>query len=166
MSVTHFVSGWQASKSRSSRFSTPTGRLPGFWPNPRFLRRGQAQAAAQEAALKFKETCGLHAEAYSSAEVKHGPMALVGPGFPVLCFAQPDETEAGTLALAPEFRGRGAQVWAASPQGDLPLADAPHPACAPLLTIQSFYRAINALALRRGHNPDVPPHLNKVTETV
>jgi glucosamine--fructose-6-phosphate aminotransferase (isomerizing) len=35
-----------------------------------------------------------------------------------------------------------------------------------LLTIQSFYRAINALALRRGHNPDVPPHLNKVTETV
>ena len=51
-------------------------------------------------------------------------------------------------------------------QGDLPLADAPHPACAPLLTIQSFYRAINALALRRGHNPDVPPHLNKVTETV
>ncbi len=138
------------------------------------LGRGLGLAAAQEAALKFKETCGLHAEAYSSAEVKHGPMALVGPGFPVLCFAQPDETEAGTLALAQEFRGRGAQVWVASRQGDpgagpgqaLPLVDAPHPACAPLLTIQSFYRAINALALRRGHNPDVPPHLNKVTETV
>ncbi|KAF1720507.1 SIS domain-containing protein [Pseudoxanthomonas wuyuanensis] len=138
------------------------------------LGRGLGLAAAQEAALKFKETCGLHAEAYSSAEVKHGPMALVGPGFPVLCFAQPDETEAGTLALAREFRGRGAQVWVSSEHGDpgsnpeqaLPLAPAPHPACAPLLTIQSFYRAINALALRRGHNPDVPPHLNKVTETV
>ena len=39
-------------------------------------------------------------------------------------------------------------------------------ACAPLLTVQAFYRAINALALRRGHNPDLPPHLNKVTETV
>jgi glucosamine--fructose-6-phosphate aminotransferase (isomerizing) len=38
--------------------------------------------------------------------------------------------------------------------------------CAPLLTVQSFYRAINALALRRGFNPDLPPHLNKVTETV
>ena len=37
---------------------------------------------------------------------------------------------------------------------------------APLLTVQSFYRAINALALRRGFNPDLPPHLNKVTETV
>ncbi len=130
------------------------------------LGRGLGLAAAQEAALKFKETCGLHAEAYSSAEVKHGPMALVGPGFPVLCFAQPDETEAGTLALAQEFRGRGAQVWLASAHGDLPLVAAPHPACAPLITIQSFYRAINALALRRGHNPDVPPHLNKVTETV
>ncbi|MEO8365295.1 MAG: SIS domain-containing protein [Pseudoxanthomonas sp.] len=130
------------------------------------LGRGLGLAAAQEAALKFKETCGLHAEAYSSAEVKHGPMALVGPGFPVLCFAQPDETEGGMLALAREFRARGAQVWVSSAQGDLPLVKAAHPACAPLLTIQSFYRAINALALRRGHNPDMPPHLNKVTETV
>ncbi|MEE7548625.1 iron dicitrate transport regulator FecR, partial [Xanthomonas sp. Kuri4-1] len=58
------------------------------------------------------------------------------------------------------------RVWLATAGGDLPLVDAPHPACAPLLTIQSFYRAINALALLRGHNPDLPPHLNKVTETV
>lgn len=138
------------------------------------LGRGLGLAAAQEAALKFKETCGLHAEAYSSAEVKHGPMALVGVGFPVLAFAQPDETGPGTRAAAEEFRKRGAQVWLAAEGGDpgsslgqaLPLAEAPHPACAPLLAIQSFYRAINALALRRGFNPDLPPHLNKVTETV
>ena len=128
--------------------------------------RGPGLAAAQEAALKFKETCGLHAEGYSSAEVKHGPMALVGPGFPVLAFAQPDETGAGTRAVLGEFAARDAQVWLADVGGDLPLPVAPHPACAPLLTIQSFYRAINALALRRGHNPDLPPHLNKVTETV
>lgn len=130
------------------------------------LGRGLGLAAAQEAALKFKETCGLHAEAYSSAEVKHGPMALVGTGFPVLAFAQPDVTGAGTLAVAEEFRARGAKVWTAAEGGDLTLAQAPHPALAPLLGVQSFYRAINALALRRGHNPDVPPHLNKVTETV
>lgn len=130
------------------------------------LRRGLGLAVAQEAALKFKETCGLHAEAYSSAEVKHGPMALVGPGFPVLCFAQPDETEAGTIALAHEFRMRGAQVWLAATRGDLRLATAPHPALAPLLVIQSFYRAIESMARRRGFNPDMPPHLNKVTETV
>ncbi len=128
--------------------------------------RGPGLAAAQEAALKFKETCGLHAEGYSSAEVKHGPMALVGRNFPVLAFAQPDETGAGTRALAEEFAARGAKVWLAGEGGSLPVAVAPHPLCAPLLTVQSFYRAINALALRRGFNPDLPPHLNKVTETV
>ena len=93
-------------------------------------------------------------------------MALVGRDFPVLAFAQPDETGAGTRALADEFAARGARVWLAGEGGDLPVAVAPHPLCAPLLTVQSFYRAINALALRRGHNPDLPPHLNKVTETV
>ena len=134
------------------------------------LGRGLGLAAAQEAALKFKETCGLHAEAYSSAEVRHGPMALVGPGFPVLAFAQPDETGPGTRALAREFRERGAQVWVAAVEAGgehvLPIPPPRHPACAPLLTIQSFYRALDALALRRGYNPDLPPHLNKVTETV
>jgi glucosamine--fructose-6-phosphate aminotransferase (isomerizing) len=40
------------------------------------------------------------------------------------------------------------------------------PLCTPLVTIQSFYRAVSTLALRRGFNPDVPPHLNKVTETL
>ena len=139
------------------------------------LGRGPGLAAAQEAALKFKETCGLHAEAYSSAEVKHGPMALVGAGFPVLVFAQPDETGPGALAVADEFHARGAEVWVASAatrdagKGSsvaLPLASAAHQALAPLLTLQSFYRAINALALRRGRNPDLPPHLHKITETM
>jgi glutamine---fructose-6-phosphate transaminase (isomerizing) len=131
--------------------------------------RGFGFAAALEAALKFKETCGLHAEAFSAAEVKHGPMALVGPEFPVLFFAQDDDTLASTLAVASEFRARGAKVWVAAPnavgEGMLPLASSA-PISAPLLTIQSFYRATSALALRRGYNPDVPPHLNKVTETM
>lgn len=134
------------------------------------LGRGLGLAAAQEAALKFKETCGLHAEAFSSAEVKHGPMALVGPDFPVLAFAQDDDTGAGTAAVAAEFRGRGAPVWLARPgaagEGVLPLPPSLHPACTPLLTVQAFYGAVNSLAIARGHDPDVPPHLNKVTETV
>ena len=156
---------------RCARPGTATGRAltEGLVPahNLFVLGRGLGLGAAQEAALKFKETCGLHAEAYSSAEVKHGPMALVGPGFPVLAFAQPDETGAGTRAVLQEFGARDAQVWLADGErrpGDCRCA--PHPACAPLLTVQAFYRAINALALRRGHNPDLPPHLNKVTETV
>lgn len=132
--------------------------------------RGFGFGVALEAALKFKETCGLHAEAFSSAEVKHGPMALVGKDFPVLCFAQDDDTLEGTLKLAEEFRQRDAQVFVAAPDyrgdGALAVSSALPPLFTPLLVIQSFYRATSALALRRGFNPDVPPHLNKVTETV
>ncbi|MGH8121921.1 MAG: SIS domain-containing protein [Rudaea sp.] len=132
--------------------------------------RGLGLGAAQEAALKLKETCGLHAEAFSAAEVKHGPMALVGRDFPVLFLAQRDESWNGTRELAKEFAARGAKVWITSADAAqphvLPVAEAPHPVCAPLIAIQGFYRAANALAIRRGRNPDVPPHLNKVTQTV
>jgi glutamine---fructose-6-phosphate transaminase (isomerizing) len=133
------------------------------------IGRGFGFGAALEAALKFKETCALHAEAFSAAEVRHGPMALVDADFPVLFFAQRDDTWDGTLALAQEFRRRGARVWVAAPGGDpanLPVPATQHPACTPLVEIQSFYRMANALALKRGGNPDVPPHLRKVTETV
>jgi len=134
------------------------------------LGRGLGLGIAQEAALKLKETCGLHAEAFSSAEVKHGPMALVKQDFPMLLFAQHDATLAGALDAAREFRARGARVWTAAPGDDhadaLPLVNAPHPLCEPLLAVQSFYRAVNALALARGYDPDVPPHLHKVTQTL
>ena len=68
------------------------------------IGRGIGLGIAQEAALKFKETCGLHAEAFSSAEVRHGPMAIVRAGFPVLTFAQNDETPDGVKSLATELR--------------------------------------------------------------
>jgi glucosamine--fructose-6-phosphate aminotransferase (isomerizing) len=133
------------------------------------IGRGFGFGAALEAALKFKETCALHAEAFSAAEVRHGPMALVGSGFPVVFFSQNDDTREGTLALAREFCERGARVLVAAPGADAdPLAvpESAHPACTPLLEIQSFYRAASALSLRRGLKPDVPPHLRKVTETL
>lgn len=133
------------------------------------IGRGVGLGIAQEAALKFKETCGLHAEAFSAAEVRHGPMALVGPDFPLLVFRQSDETEAGIDALIAETIARGAPVLVT---GDGP-ADATalpsiaaHPAIEPILQVQSFYRAANALSLTRGFDPDRPPHLRKVTETV
>jgi glucosamine--fructose-6-phosphate aminotransferase (isomerizing) len=134
------------------------------------LGRGYGLGAAQEAALKLKETCALHAEAFSSAEVRHGPMELVGPDLPVLLFAQQDEALAGALATVAGFRKSGAQLWTAAPgasgHGVLPIVPTAQPMCAPVLAIQSFYRAVNALALRRGRDPDRPPHLAKITETV
>ncbi len=133
------------------------------------VARGFGLGIAQEAALKLKETCGLHAEAFSSAEVKHGPMALVRAGFPVLMFTQRDETRVGIQELSAEFAARGARVLIAGAEAagaiSLP-AIASHPVIEPLLTIQSFYRMANELALARGLDPDRPPHLNKVTETV
>ena len=133
------------------------------------IARGFGLGVAQEAALKLKETCGLHAEAFSSAEVKHGPMALVRAGFPVLMFSQDDETRAGIELLAAEFTARGARVLLAGARAPgattLPGVVA-HPVIEPMLLIQSFYRMANDLSLARGLDPDSPPHLNKVTETV
>lgn len=133
------------------------------------LGRGLSLGIAQEAALKLKETCGLHAEAYSAAEVKHGPMAIVGPGFPVLMLAPNDEGREAFEPLAREFVDRGARVMMA---GDaragalsLPVIGGLHPALAPIATIQAFYRFAGALSLARGLDPDRPPHLQKVTET-
>jgi len=133
------------------------------------VARGFGLGVAQEAALKLKETCGLHAEAFSSAEVKHGPMALVREGFPVLMFTQRDDTRAGIEELAAEFAKRGARVLIAGADapGAIPLpVIATHPVIEPLLAIHSFYRMANALAVARGLDPDRPPHLNKVTETL
>lgn len=133
------------------------------------IGRGFGLGIAQEAALKFKETCAIHAEGFSSAEVKHGPMALVRDGFPVLMLSQTDETRTGMQALAREFIERNAKVFvagfAASGAPQLPTLEA-HAVIEPMLMIQSFYRFVNALALARGLNPDAPPHLNKVTETL
>jgi glucosamine--fructose-6-phosphate aminotransferase (isomerizing) len=131
--------------------------------------RGFGLGIAQEAALKLKETCGLHAEAFSSAEVKHGPMALVRAGFPVLMFTQRDDTQSGIEELAAEFATRGARVFVAGGEAPgavtLPAVQA-HPVIEPLLRIQSFYRLAESLARARGLDPDRPPHLNKVTETI
>jgi glucosamine--fructose-6-phosphate aminotransferase (isomerizing) len=131
--------------------------------------RGLGLGIAQEAALKLKETCGLHAEALSAAELRHGPMALVQPGFPVLIFAQNDETHGGVAALAAELAERGAQIMLAganAPKSLVLATETAHPAIQPMLIIQSFYRLVNTLSLARGYDPDHPPHLRKVTETV
>jgi len=133
------------------------------------IGRGLGLGVAQEAALKFKETCGLHAEALSAAELRHGPMALVRAGFPLLLFTQNDESRPGVTQLAAELAAQGAEVLLAGAHvaraTELPTEGA-HPVIEPLLFAQSFYRMANALSLARGLDPDAPPHLRKVTETL
>lgn len=133
------------------------------------LGRGPSLGAAQEAALKFKETTGIHAEAFSIAEVVHGPMALVGPDFPVLVLPPFDRAAAGLDRTLASFADRGARFAVAGGAFDgalmLPIAPDLHPVIAPIAMIQSFYRFVNALSVERGYDPDRPPMLRKVTET-
>ncbi|MET0518790.1 MAG: SIS domain-containing protein, partial [Burkholderiaceae bacterium] len=133
------------------------------------IGRGTGLAIAMEAALKFKETCGIQAEAFSGAEVKHGPMALVDEGYPMLVFAPRGPAQAGLIALAEEMRGRGARVLLAAPAGtpgaELTLATTGNEDLDPIAAVQSFYPMVEALARARGLNPDQPRHLAKVTKT-
>jgi glucosamine--fructose-6-phosphate aminotransferase (isomerizing) len=134
------------------------------------IGRGLGTGAALEIALKCKETSRLHAEAFSAAEVIHGPLALVGPGFPVIALTQADQTEDANRDVIRRLLSLGATVLTTDTgvPGVVPLpvlADMP-PELAPLTQVLSFYLAIHHVARARGLDPDVPPNLKKVTETV
>lgn len=137
------------------------------------IGRGLGLPVALETALKFKETCGLHAEAFSGAEVQHGPMALVGPRFALLVLAPRGPAQPGLLEMAAQMQQRGAQVWVAVPEQTplavglrrLPLATTAHEDLDAIAVAQSVYPMIEALARARGRDPDRPPHLAKVTRT-
>jgi len=130
--------------------------------------RGVGLGGALEVALKLKETCRLHAEAFSTAEVLHGPVALVGPGFPVLALGQDDHTAGATRDVVAQLVGLGADVrsvHAVAGARSLPVVAGVPAVLAPLCQVQSFYLAAPALAAARGLDPDAPAHLRKVTET-
>ena len=133
------------------------------------IGRGAGLAIAQEAALKLKETSGIQAEAFSSAEVRHGPMELIGRDYPLLVFATRGPEQAGLLDFARDMTKRGARVLLAAP-ADVPdaalrLETAADPALDPIAAILSFYVMAASLAAARGRNPDEPRYLHKVTET-
>jgi glucosamine--fructose-6-phosphate aminotransferase (isomerizing) len=134
------------------------------------LGRGPALAIASETALKFKETCGIHAEAYSAAEVMHGPVRIVDAGYPVLVLAARDAAEPSVVEMADKLAGLGAIAFVTSDRANaataLPFAATGHPITDALALIVSFYGFVEALSRRRGFNPDRPPNLKKVTETV
>jgi glucosamine--fructose-6-phosphate aminotransferase (isomerizing) len=123
--------------------------------------RGLGLAIAAEGALKLKEVLGLHAEAYSAAEVLHGPVALVESGFPVLAFVQDDAAGPSMEETLTAVAAKGAVVTRV-PTG----APALHPALDLILEAQVFYPAVARAAVARGIDPDHPRHLRKVTETL
>lgn len=129
--------------------------------------RGPGLAIAKEAALKLKETNGLHAEAMSAAELRHGPLSLAGPDLRVLIFAQRDAAFESLSALSKALTERGSPVLFIS-AGDETPASVPaetEPVLELLAMLLRFYLLANATAVRRGRSPDNPPHLSKITET-
>jgi len=133
------------------------------------ISRGLGLPVAQEAALKFKEMCGIQAEAFSAAEARHGPQALIGEGYPLLIFAVRGPAQADLVALAAEMRARGATVFLAAPAEvpgrDLTLATTGAEDLDPIAAIASFYPMVEAVTRARGRDPDQHPYLSKVTTT-
>jgi glucosamine--fructose-6-phosphate aminotransferase (isomerizing) len=148
---------------------TPAVEVIAGYPDLFVLGRGLGLGIAYEAALKFKEVCGLHAEAFSSAEVLHGPVTIARGDFPVLVLAQNDACRPGIEALVDRLAQRGIKLIMAGLRHadavNLP-STAAHPVIEPLLRIQSFYRLANALSVHLGLDPDRPPYLSKVTATL
>lgn len=134
------------------------------------LGRGPALAIASEAALKFKETSNMHAEAYSAAEVLHGPVALVEDRFPVLAFAARDAAEASIVEIVDSLAGKRAMAFATSGEvkaaNKLPFIATGHPLTDALALIVPFYGFVEAWSRSKGFNPDQPAALKKVTETL
>ena len=134
------------------------------------IGRGPGHAAAGEAALKLKEVCRLHAEAYSAAEVMHGPVVLAGRNLAALLFDSADGARNSILAADAELSGRSARTFLitedASIPGRLPIPPSGHPLLVPLTQITAFYAYVEALCRRLGGNPDQSHGLRKVTETL
>ncbi len=133
------------------------------------LGRGPGLAIAAEAALKFKETSEVHAEAYSAAEVLHGPVALVNSSFPVISFAVRDAAEDSVAGIADSLADKGGLVFATSAKVEkarpLPYVATGHPLTDALALILPFYGFVESWSRSRGFNPDKPAALKKVTET-
>lgn len=131
--------------------------------------RGPALGIVNEAALKLAEVCGIAGLAFSAAELAHGPIALAGPSFPVLAFLQDDAARPHTEALLTTLAARapvlsaGGKVCGAQ---SLPVLRPMQPDADLLPMLVSFYLAVEEAAIARGLDPDHPPFLHKVTQTL
>jgi glutamine---fructose-6-phosphate transaminase (isomerizing) len=135
-----------------------------------FLGRGLQYPIALEGALKLKELSYIHAEGYAGGEMKHGPIALIDDGFPVVALAPRDGSYERMLGNIEEVRAREGQVIAVVQTGDkLVASKSQHvievPAAAdllaPLITVVPLQLLAYHIAVRRGCDVDQPRNLAK-----
>ncbi|HEX5998897.1 MAG TPA: SIS domain-containing protein [Hyphomicrobiaceae bacterium] len=163
----------QLTKATALDWSEATGALSGAQ-SLVTIGRGPTLAIAREASLKLKETCNLHAEAFSGAEFLHGPVALVAPTYPILMFMPTDQAAPGMRQLAEDLRAKQSALFTtealpigrdAPAPGRLPTLASNHPETDAVCLVQSFYAMLIPLAERLGVDVDRPRHLQKVTRT-
>lgn len=129
--------------------------------------RGYGLGCVREIALKVAEILRVPAFGYSAAELRHGPRASITPATPVLVLRQNDQTAAAIDDLVRDLDGAGERIFTVGgAAGTLPWVGDDHPVCDPILMLIPAYRAIEAVARRRGFDPDNPPYLSKVTRTL
>ena len=135
-----------------------------------FVGRGMGAAIANEGALKLKEISYLHAEAYAAGEMKHGPIALIDPGFPVIAIATKSPVYDKTVSNLKECEARGAKIIVVATEGDEDIREiADHVIYIP--RVRDAFCAITAtvplqllareVALMRGCDVDQPRNLAK-----
>ncbi|MBA3877455.1 MAG: glucosamine--fructose-6-phosphate aminotransferase [Anaerolinea sp.] len=138
------------------------------------LGRGFEYATVREWALKLKELARVVADPYSAADFRHGPLALVEPGFPVLAVAPSGAVAADLIALLREIRGeyRGDLVVLSDRpeirdlgQWAIPLPGGVPDHLGPIVSIVPAQLFAYHLTIARGLDPDAPRHISKVTRT-
>lgn len=132
--------------------------------------RGTALGIAMETALKCKETAGLHAEAFSMAEIMHGPLRLVERGFPVIGYVQEDSAFDNSREAMGKLADLGARTITFSskpaPGVSVMVPSTGNGLLDPLVALLPAYRLVEAVTIEKGLNPDQPANLLKVTETM
>jgi glucosamine--fructose-6-phosphate aminotransferase (isomerizing) len=129
--------------------------------------RGYGLGTAREIALKLNETMRLPALGYSAAELRHGPFAAVTSATPVLALRLNDATSGQLDQTVGDLQGESRSVFTAGgSDGTLPWIGDDHPVCDSIVLLLPAYVAIERASRRQGFDPDTPPHLSKVTETL
>jgi glutamine---fructose-6-phosphate transaminase (isomerizing) len=131
------------------------------------LARGLLLGAAREAALKIAETTSMLTTGFSSADFRHGPIAIASRKPPFIAFAHPGPASADVLGAVNELRARGAGVRVVGPVdgSDMGWPAAAPEILAPVLAVVRGQQIALSLARLLGCDPDAPPGLSKVTPT-
>ena len=136
-----------------------------------FIGRGYSYPIALEGALKLKEITYIHGEGYAAGELKHGPLALIDEGIPVVVILPPGENHRKTMSNLEEVKSRGADILAIGSKDDerlklksddlFTIDSDVNEVIAPLVYIVPLQLLAYYVAVEKGLDPDKPKNLAK-----